>query len=122
MLYLGQPSEGRAAMIRIEVAYALPDRQQIIALEVEENCTVLDAARRSGIDREFPEIDWASALFGIFSHIVEQPAQQLLRDGDRIEIYRPLLIDPKVVRQQRADNKQRSENKRATLSKPTANN
>jgi uncharacterized protein len=108
-------------MICIEVAYALSDRQQIIALEVEESCTVLDAAQRSGIDREFPEIDWVNASFGIFSRVVEQPAQQLLCDGDRIEIYRPLLIDPKVVRQQRAGNKQRSENKRTAISKPTAN-
>jgi putative ubiquitin-RnfH superfamily antitoxin RatB of RatAB toxin-antitoxin module len=92
-------------MIPIEVAYALPDQQKIIALDVEESCSVLSAAQRSGIDREFPEIDWASVQFGIFSQLVEQPTQQLLRDGDRIEIYRPLLIDPKVVRKQRAENK-----------------
>jgi putative ubiquitin-RnfH superfamily antitoxin RatB of RatAB toxin-antitoxin module len=70
------------------------------------NCSVLEAAQRSGIDREFPTIDWATAQLGIFGNIVEQPAQQLLRDGDRIEIYRPLLIDPKAVRKQRADQKQ----------------
>jgi putative ubiquitin-RnfH superfamily antitoxin RatB of RatAB toxin-antitoxin module len=99
-------------MIRIEVAYALPERQIIIALDVEESCTVLTAAQRSGIDRavsavDGPQIDWTTTQFGIFSTLVERPAEQLLRDGDRIEIYRPLSIDPKVVRQQRAEKKQR---------------
>jgi uncharacterized protein len=92
-------------MIRIEVTYALPQRQLIIVLDVEENCSVLDAAQRSQIDREFPEINWATAQLGIFGTLIEQPAQQSLRDGDRIEIYRPLLIDPKAVRKQRADQK-----------------
>lgn len=113
--------------MRIEVAYALPDRQQIIALEVEENCTVLEAVQRSGIDRAFsavdgPEIDLANAQFGIFSHPIEQPAQHLLRDGDRIEIYRPLLIDPKEVRKQRADVKQQSKQKRRVNPQPTTDN
>ncbi len=97
-------------MIRIEVAYALPQRQTIIALDVEEHCTVLQAAQRSGIDCAVAavdglEIDWTSAHFGIFSNRVENPATQIVRAGDRIEIYRPLLIDPKAVRQQRADHK-----------------
>jgi putative ubiquitin-RnfH superfamily antitoxin RatB of RatAB toxin-antitoxin module len=104
-------------LIRVEVAYALPDRQKIIALTVEENCSVLDAAQRSGIDREFPEIDWTNAQFGIFSHPIEQPAQQLVRDGDRIEIYRPLLIDPKEVRKQRAEHKVHTGNQQRTKSK-----
>ena len=106
-------------MICIEVAYALSDRQKIIALEVEENCSVLDAARRSGIDREFTEIDWLTARFGIFSNPIEQPAQHVLRDGDRIEIYRPLLIDPKEVRKQRAENKVRTGNRQRKKPKST---
>lgn len=89
-------------MIRIEVAYALPQRQRIVALDVEEGCTVLAAIERSGIVREFPEIDLAQARFGIFSAPVTRPDLQTLRAGDRIEIYRPLLIDPKAVRKQRA--------------------
>lgn len=89
-------------MIRIEVAYALPQRQRLIALEVEEDCTVLAAVQRSGITNEFPEIDLASARYGIFSTPVNNPAEQILRAGDRVEIYRPLIIDPKAVRKQRA--------------------
>lgn len=89
-------------MIAIEVVYALPEHQRLIALQVEDDCTVLAAAQRSGIDKEFGEIDWNSAVLGIFGKIVEQPAQTCVRAGDRIEIYRPLLIDPKVVRRQRA--------------------
>lgn len=92
-------------MISIEVVYALPERQRLIAMQVEAGCTVLGAAQRSGIAQEFNEIDWNTAVLGIFGKIIEQPAQTLLRDGDRIEIYRPLIADPKAARRQRAQNK-----------------
>lgn len=88
--------------MRVEVAYALPGRQRIIALEVEEGCTVFEAAQRSGIATCFPEIDLAQAVMGIFGRVVEHPRQEPLRDGDRVEIYRPLLIDPKEARKARA--------------------
>jgi uncharacterized protein len=93
-------------MISIEVVYALPDRQRLIALQVEENCTVMEAVQRSGIAQAFDdvksEIDWNNLVLGIFGKVIEQPAQTILRDGDRIEIYRPLIADPKAVRRQRA--------------------
>lgn len=96
-------------MITVEVVYALPERQRVIELEVEDNCTVLAAAQRSGIAQAFDEIDgssseidWNTAVLGVFGKVIEQPAQALLHQGDRIEIYRPLLIDPKTVRRQRA--------------------
>lgn len=92
-------------MIRVEIVYALPQRQVLIGLDVEDDCTLLAAAQRSGIAREFPEIDLANARFGIFSTPVERPAEHRLRAGDRIEIYRPLLIDPKTVRKQRAESR-----------------
>jgi uncharacterized protein len=102
-------------VIKVEVVYALPDRQRLIELEVEDDCTVLAAAQRSGIAQAFDGvdgiscgIDWDKAVLGIFGKIVEQPAQTLLRAGDRIEIYRPLLIDPKVVRRQRAQRQRKS--------------
>lgn len=95
-------------MIRIEVAYALPERQTIIALDVDENCSVIGAVERSGITRDFPDIEPASARYGIFGTPVADPANQLVRAGDRIEIYRPLLIDPKAVRKQRADGQKKS--------------
>lgn len=91
-------------MISVEVAYALPERQRLVVLEVEDDCTVLAAAQRSGIAEEFSEIDWNSAVLGIFGKVIEQPAQTALRAGDRIEIYRPLQIDPKAVRRERAQN------------------
>ncbi len=89
-------------MIAVEVVYALPERQRLIALQVEEGCSVLAAAQRSGLAQEFTEIDWNSAVLGVFGKLIEQPAQTVVRDGDRIEIYRPLLIDPKAVRRERA--------------------
>ena len=94
-------------MIRIEVAYALPERQRIIALDVEDNCSALEAAQRSGIAQEFAEINWSTARLGIFGRAIDDPAHTSLRAGDRIEIYRPLLIDPKQVRRERAQQKRR---------------
>jgi len=103
------------AMITVEVVYALPECQRVIELVVEDDCTVLAAAQRSGIAQAFDEIDgisceidWGSVVLGIFGRVIEQPAQTLLRVGDRIEIYRPLFIDPKAVRRQRAQRQRRS--------------
>lgn len=86
----------------VEVAYALPTTQKIISVTVDAGCTVLQAAQLSGITQEFPEIDLNTAKMGIFSHAVDNPAQHVLKAGDRVEIYRPLLIDPKEARAQRA--------------------
>jgi putative ubiquitin-RnfH superfamily antitoxin RatB of RatAB toxin-antitoxin module len=88
--------------MKVEVAYALPQQQCIIALEVEPGCTALTAAQRSGIDQQFPEIDWQNAVLGIFGKLLDAPALYTLSEGERVEIYRPLLIDPKAVRKQRA--------------------
>ncbi len=90
------------ALIKIEVSYALPHKQQIIALEVEPGTTVFDAAEKSGITTQFPELDLASAKMGIFGKAVPQPHKEVLSDGDRVEIYRPLIADPKEVRKTRA--------------------
>lgn len=90
-------------LIRIEVAYALPDRQRLITLNVDADCTLLQAVERSGLLREFPEIDLRQCKLGVWGRVVAAPAEARLHDGDRIEIYRPLLIDPKAVRQARAD-------------------
>jgi len=88
--------------IRVEVAHALPERQKIIALEVEEGCTVYEAAERSGIQQQFPGLDLATSRMGVFGKVVAKPRETVLAEGDRVEIYRPLLIDPKQVRRQRA--------------------
>lgn len=91
-----------SAPIRLEVACALPERQRLIALEVDAGCTVLEAVHRSGILAEFPEIDLARHKLGIWGRVIAAPETTRPRDGDRIEIYRPLSIDPKAVRQARA--------------------
>ncbi len=89
-------------MITVEVAYALPHEQKIISLQVEEDCTAHEAVVRSGIVELFPEIDLAHAPMGIFGKAIRDPRSQLLKDGQRIEIYRPLIADPKESRRKRA--------------------
>ncbi|WP_051076339.1 RnfH family protein [Thioalkalivibrio sp. ALMg11] len=88
-------------MIRVEVAYARPDRQVILPLVVPEGTTVDIALRQSEIELQFPEIDLDNAKVGIFGKITRRDT--VLRPRDRIEIYRPLIADPKEVRRQRAD-------------------
>jgi len=87
-------------MIAVEVAYALPDKQAILEVNVPVGTTVLEAARQSGITGKFEGIDLENSTFGIFGHIVAP--KQVLKAGDRVEIYRPLLADPKEVRKARA--------------------
>ena len=90
--------------IHVEVAYALPNKQAIVALDVNEGTSMLDAARQSGIEKKFPEveIDINASDMGIFGKSEKDPARYILKDGDRVEIYRPLIADPKEVRKKRA--------------------
>lgn len=90
------------ATINIEVSYALPGKQQIIALQVTEGCSLFDAAQQSGIDKQFEGLDLATAKMGLFGKVVTNPKEQAVEEGDRIEIYRPLIADPKEVRKTRA--------------------
>lgn len=85
--------------IRVEVVYALPQKQEVIPLKVKSGATVSQAIEQSGILNDFPEIDLASAKTGIFSKQVK--LDTVLRDRDRIEIYRPLIADPKEIRKKR---------------------
>ena len=87
--------------IRVEVAYALPDRQALLSLTVPAGTTALAAAKLSKIEEQFEglTLDEGSRL-GIFGHVAS--ATQVLKDGDRVEIYRPLVADPKEVRKARA--------------------
>ncbi|WP_114416723.1 RnfH family protein [Marinospirillum perlucidum] len=89
-------------MPRIEVAYALPDKQKLLQLEVPEGTSVRQAAVLAEMERFFPDIDVEKARLGIFSKPVAKPEEQSVREGDRIEIYRPLLADPKAARAKRA--------------------
>lgn len=86
--------------IHVEVAYAIPDKQLIVELQVAEGTSVIEAARQSGIVDKFEGIDLDNAKFGIFGKAVA--ATQALQEGDRVEIYRPLVADPKDVRKARA--------------------
>jgi putative ubiquitin-RnfH superfamily antitoxin RatB of RatAB toxin-antitoxin module len=87
-------------MIRIEVAYARPDRQVIIPVELPEGATLEQAIAQSRIQEQFPEIQLQTAKVGVFGKLSKLSAT--VRTGDRIEIYRPLLADPKEVRKKRA--------------------
>ena len=89
--------------IKVEVAYAQPTQQKILSVEVEEGTTLLDAARQSGITGYFPEIDLDNTKLGVFGKLVPKPDVQTVKPGDRIEIYRPLIADPKEVRKRRAE-------------------
>jgi hypothetical protein len=87
-------------IINVEVAYALPERQAIVPLQVVPGTTALEAVRRSGIAERFAGIVLEDARLGIFGKVVAP--EQELREGDRVEIYRPLIADPKEVRKARA--------------------
>lgn len=87
-------------LITVEVAFALVDKQVIIPVEVAAHATIKDAIERSGILHQFPDIDLSQNKVGIFSKLGKLDTP--LKPGDRVEIYRTLIADPKEVRKQRA--------------------
>lgn len=87
-------------MLRIEVCYALPEKAELVSLKLPEGATLQQALEASGLLEKHPEIDLKKNKFGIFAKLGKLDAQ--LRDRDRVEIYRPLIADPKEVRKQRA--------------------
>lgn len=90
-----------AETIQVEVAYALPEKQAIVPLAVAPGTTALEAVQQSAIADQFEQLVITdSTKLGIFGKAV--PPGQVLRDGDRVEIYRPLHADPKEVRKARA--------------------
>lgn len=90
------------AGITVEVAYALPDEQKIIRLAVPAGTTVLEAAHLSRIAEYFPGLDIDASDLGIFGKTVPKPAERELAEGERVEVYRPLIADPKEIRKRRA--------------------
>ena len=84
----------------IEIAYATLELQKIVECEIEPGVSARDAVRQSGIRQYFSDIDVDSCKLGVFGKSI--PEDYELVDGDRIEIYRPLIADPKEVRRQRA--------------------
>ncbi|WP_423204887.1 RnfH family protein [Pseudomonas kribbensis] len=89
-------------VIEIEVVYAAVDRQVLRTISVAEGSTVRAALSASGIDADFPELDLAGCPAGIFGKVIADPDVRVVQAGDRLEIYRPLLADPKEVRRLRA--------------------
>jgi uncharacterized protein len=89
-----------AEMISIEVCYAQRDQQALVNVKLPQGATLQQALEASGLLEKHPEIDLKKNKFGIFAKLSKVDA--LLRDHDRVEIYRPLIADPKEVRKQRA--------------------
>jgi putative ubiquitin-RnfH superfamily antitoxin RatB of RatAB toxin-antitoxin module len=87
----------------VAVCYALPDARFLVQLEVAAGTTIVQAIAASGVLARFPEIDLARDKLGLFGKL--KPADTVLRDGDRIEIYRPLQADPMESRRRRARHK-----------------
>jgi len=92
-------------MIKVEVVYAVPKQQEVLILEVEEGSSVLEVITQSGILQRYPDIDLTKNKVGIFSKIIKLDA--LVKVMYRIEIYRPLTIDPMEARRLRSSNKNR---------------
>jgi putative ubiquitin-RnfH superfamily antitoxin RatB of RatAB toxin-antitoxin module len=86
--------------IRVEVVLAMPDRQELVVLEVTTGSTLADAITQSGLPEIFEDFELDPTRVGIFGK--KASPDQVLRDGDRVEIYRPLIADPKEARRQRA--------------------
>ena len=90
-----------AESLSIEIAYALPQKQELVQLKLPAGSTVQQAIEASGLKQRHPEIDLAKNKVGIFGKLSKLDAP--LRDRDRVEIYRPLIADPKEVRKKRAE-------------------
>ncbi len=90
------------SLVEIEVVYAAVDRQVLLRVAVPAGFTLRAALLNSGIGAQFPELDLANCPLGIFGKVVTDPDSRAVQAGDRIEIYRPLLADPKEVRRLRA--------------------
>ncbi|MDR2015366.1 MAG: RnfH family protein [Azoarcus sp.] len=86
--------------IKLEVTYAKPERQEVVTVKLSTGSTLQQAIEASGLLERYPEIDLAKAKIGVYGKLSRMDA--VARDRDRVEIYRPLIADPKEVRKQRA--------------------
>lgn len=91
--------------MKVEVIYALPDHQELVVIDVSEDTTVQQAVEQSGLLQRYPELAEVPLMLGIFGRKVE--GSICLSAGDRVEIYRPLTIDPKKARMIRAKKKRK---------------
>ena len=88
-------------LVHIEVVYGLPHKQVLLSLKVPAESTILSCIKMSGIVAHFPEIKPEEAIVGIFSR--PEKLETIIKENDRIEIYRPLTADPKEMRKLRAE-------------------
>jgi putative ubiquitin-RnfH superfamily antitoxin RatB of RatAB toxin-antitoxin module len=86
--------------IEVEVAYARPERQLILTVEVPAGTTAIEAARLSGIEEQFPDIELGKNRMGVFGKLCKP--DRVLNAGERVEIYRALLADPRAARRELA--------------------
>lgn len=93
-------TESSAEQVKVEVAYARPEQQLLLEVTVAAGSTLEEAVRASGVLDRFPEIDLGKNQVGVFGKLT--PLGARLKAGDRVEVYRPLLADPKEVRKLRA--------------------
>ena len=90
-----------SGVINVEVVYALPEQQCLVALTLPEGSSAMDAVVASGLCDRFPQINTSEMRLGIFSRPIT--ASTMLREHDRVEIYRGLIADPKASRRKRAE-------------------
>lgn len=89
-------------MITVEVVYALADQQWLVSLSLPQGVTAREAVLQSGLAERTAPLDLTNAALGIFGKTLAKPEERILKEGERVEIYRPLVADPKEVRKQRA--------------------
>ena len=94
------------ARISVEVVYATRSNQEIVRVELEDGACATDALLASGLPVRYPEISRTETRLGIFGNQVRRATR--LRDGDRVEVYRPLNVDPKAARREKASAKRRA--------------
>ena len=88
--------------LHVEVAYAKPNEYKIIELQVIKGTTILETVQQSGMLDSYLEINLNVTKLGIYGKVIIKASEQFIKDGDRVEIYRPLIADPKEVRKNRA--------------------
>ncbi|MGB2080136.1 MAG: RnfH family protein, partial [Vibrio sp.] len=103
-------AENQNQILHVEVVYPLPHEQKVFTLAVRPNMSVEAIIQESGVLEQYPEIDLSKNKVGIFSRNVK--LDSLVQDKDRIEIYRPLLADPKEIRRKRAEQAKKQQAKK----------
>ena len=88
-------------IFNVDVVYALPQQQKIISVKVTSGTTAIEVLKQSNMLMYFPEIDLESVKLGVFSNLVKH--DRVMEKGERLEVYRPLIADPKDVRRRRAE-------------------